>query len=106
MDLHKGPARKSGFTQKPKGQGQDKLCFHESSLTESDRLPKRRGDPHKVPSVLAQWLLLGNSEGREAVSVLSTQFPTSKKLEINIQYFSDWFTLELNQHGEKNHVVI
>lgn len=32
--------------------------------------------------------------------------PTSKKWEINIQYFRDWFAFREHQHRERNRVVI
>lgn len=66
---------------------------------EDNMLPKQPGKPHKVPSVLALLLLLGNRGGRGGHRTF--QFSTSKKLEINIQYFRDWFTLEYISMGRK-----
>lgn len=44
---------------------------------------------------------LGESRGEGAISGLPAQFPTSKKLVINIQYSKDWFTLEYISMGRK-----
>ena len=44
---------------------------------------------------------LGEPRVEGAISGLPTQFPTSKKSEINIQYSRNWFTLEYITMGRK-----
>lgn len=59
-------------------------------------------DPHpKAPSMPSLLLLWGNQGWTGAISGLPNQFPTSKKLEINIQYSRNWFILEHITMGRK-----
>jgi len=92
------------LSQKPEYPGQEaKFSFHAASLAGGQQAPKQACGETPTPGSIYASLIapLGEPRVEGAISGLPTQFPTSKKSEINIQYSRNWFTLEYITMGRK-----